>query len=301
MRFGFLSGCFDDVSLPEVVRWAGQAGFSCLEVGVSRTGSNGWYAGSLLNPPALDTEAREALAAALRSADVSIGALTYCDNMLEPDETRRAAKWQRLSATVDAASRLNVPVVNIFVGRDPGKKLGECIAEFSRLAGPVAKKAEEAGVRLAIENCPMPGWQFEHMPGNVAFAPQLWEKIFTHLPSAAVGLCFDPSHLVWLGVDPVAAATDYIEKIFYVHAKDTEVFPDRRNDCSVLQPRGGWWRYRVPGLGQIDWRRLLDRLGELGYDGDISIEHEDPVWSGSLEKVKAGLALGLRHLQQFVP
>ncbi|GAI42932.1 unnamed protein product, partial [marine sediment metagenome] len=215
-----------------------------------------WYVGSSLNVHGLDEAGQQTLTTTLRSAGVSIGALTYCDNMLEPDEKQRAAKWEHLAEAVEAAARLHAGVVNIFVGRDPAKKLGDCIAEFARLAGPVVKKAEDAGVRLAIENCPMPGWQFEDMPGNAAFSPQLWEKIFTHISSDAVGLCFDPSHLVWLGVDPISAATDYAEKIFYVHAKDTEVFANRRNDCSVLRPGGGWWRYRIPGLGEIDWRRL---------------------------------------------
>jgi sugar phosphate isomerase/epimerase len=179
--------------------------------------------------------------------------------------------------------------------------LGDSIAQFARRVKPLAEQAEASGVRLAVENDPMCGLLVEDMPGNAAFSPELWEKLFTHLRSDAVGLALDPSHLVWLGVDPIAAATDYAEKIFHFQAKDAEVFDARRQDCSCLRPAGGWWRYRLPGLGEIDWRRMLDRLQEVGYGGAVVVEHADPVWQGSAERVKAGLVLARRHLAQFLP
>jgi sugar phosphate isomerase/epimerase len=139
------------------------------------------------------------------------------------------------------------------------------------------------------------------MPGNAAFSPELWEKLFTHLRSQAIGLALSPADLAWAGIDPVAAVTDYAEKIFYVHAQDVETFDLRRQDCSVLRPTGGWWRYRTPGLGMIDWRRFIDRLHELGYEGALVIREPDALWKGTLDKVKTGLALGRRHLVQFLP
>ncbi|MDX6325757.1 MAG: hypothetical protein QOK15_2111, partial [Nocardioidaceae bacterium] len=62
----------------------------------------------------------------------------------------------------------------------------------------------------------------------------------------------------------------------------------------------GWWRYRVPGLGEVDWRRLIDVLYEGGYDGFISVEHEDPVWSGSTERVKQGLEIARRTFEPLL-
>jgi sugar phosphate isomerase/epimerase len=62
----------------------------------------------------------------------------------------------------------------------------------------------------------------------------------------------------------------------------------------------GWWRYRVPGLGQVDWRRLVDRLYEHGYDGVVSVEHEDPVWGGTEEKVEIGLEIAHRTLRPLM-
>jgi len=62
----------------------------------------------------------------------------------------------------------------------------------------------------------------------------------------------------------------------------------------------GWWRYRIPGQGDINWSKFISTLYQVGYDGTISIEHEDPVWSGTLDKVKNGLILGKRHLAQNI-
>jgi sugar phosphate isomerase/epimerase len=62
----------------------------------------------------------------------------------------------------------------------------------------------------------------------------------------------------------------------------------------------GWWRYRIPGLGEVDWRRLIDRLHHTGYDGVVSVEHEDPVWSGDPERVRRGLAVAERTLAPLV-
>ncbi|MCX5654827.1 MAG: TIM barrel protein, partial [Planctomycetota bacterium] len=127
------------------------------------------------------------------------------------------------------------------------------------------------------------------------------EKIFTHVRSDALGLALSPADLAWTGIDPVAAVTDYAEKVFHIHALDAEMLDLRRQDCGVLRPGGGWWRYRLPGLGVVDWRRLIDRLHELQYAGDLVIPQEDHVWQGSLDKVKTGLALARRHLVQFLP
>jgi sugar phosphate isomerase/epimerase len=120
-------------------------------------------------------------------------------------------------------------------------------------------------------------------------------------------LNFDPSHLYWLGIDPIQALKDYSEKIFHAHAKDTEIIPEGEYRYGIagkqIDPepwKSGWWRYRIPGLGEIDWNIFISTLQEYGYDQFLSIEHEDPVWEGSEEKIKAGLKLGYKHLSQFV-
>ena len=131
----------------------------------------------------------------------------------------------------------------------------------------------------------MEGWHPDGYPGNLAYSPELWEWMF----SIGLYLNYDPSHLVWMGIDPVEAVRPYIDHIPCAQAKDIELDPPRnrfgwpgravqRDDPWDV----GWWRYRVPGRGQVDWNRLIDVLYEGGFDGVLSVEHEDP--SGAAPK-----------------
>jgi len=122
--------------------------------------------------------------------------------------------------------------------------------------------------------------------------------MFQIIPSKNFGLNLDPSHLYWLGVDYIKAVREFKDRIFHVHAKDTEILGDELAKVSI---RGrGWWRAAIPGQGDINWNKFISTLYQVGYDGTISIEHEDPVWSGTLDKVKNGLILGKRHLAPFI-
>lgn len=304
MHLGVASSCFREVSLPEVLRWAGPSGFQTVEIDAPPTSvraGGSWFQHSALNVSALDGPARDALVSTLDKAGLKAAALAWRGHLLDPDAERAKAAVTHLARVVEAAATLGIGVVTIYVGRTPGATLGDSIAEFARRAAPVLQQAETSQVRLAISTSPMIGWQTEDLPGNAAFCPELWEKIFTHVRSEALGLAFSPADLAWTGVDPVAAVTDYAEKVFHIHALDVEMLDLRRQDCGVLRPSGGWWRYRLPGLGVVDWRRLIDRLHELDYTGSLVIPQEDPVWQGSLDKVKTGLALARRHLVQFLP
>lgn len=308
MRVGFLTACLREVPLPEIFRWAGEVGFEALEVSaVSAASEESLYLGGALNAAALSRPAsrrltRQAAAQVHRWAaesGVHISCLTQCTNLLEPDPKVRAERLADFKQVIQAAAHLGVPTVSGFVGRHPRLTIAENVELFAKVARPLLRYADRRGVRIAIENCPMPGWQFEGLAGNIAYSPWVWDLLYERLPEENFGLNLDPSHLYWLGVDYLSAVKDYAERIFHVHAKDTEV------DESALAYRGsllggGWWRYRLPGLGELDWAGFLSRLYEVGYDGAVSIEHEDPVWRGSEEKVKEGLLIGGRFLKQFV-
>jgi sugar phosphate isomerase/epimerase len=301
VRLGVCTRRFKDEPLPDTLRWAGEAGFEAVEIPCAATRGTGWHDGPALRLSALDGRARDALGTALEGAGLAAAALGPDGDLLDADPGRAKAALEHLGRAVEAAATLGIPVVCVEVGRDPALGLGDSIAEFARRARPAADQAQAAGVRLAVGNDPRPGLYAEDLPGGAAFAPELWEKLFTHLPSDAVGLALDPAPLVWLGIDPIGALTDYSEKVFHIRARDVEVLDLRRQDCSVLRPSGGWWRYRLPGLGTIDWRRFLDRLYELAYDGAVVIDPDDPVWQGPPEKMKDGLGLARRHLVQFTP
>ena len=195
--------------------------------------------------------------------------------------------------------------VGTFIGRDPGRSAAENLREAERVFPPLVDYAGERGVKLMIENCVMEGWTPDGGPGNLAYSPELWEWMF----GLGLYLNFDPSHLLWLGIDPVAALRPYVDKVAHAHAKDAETFPEQRNRFGFFGRLAtarsdpwdmGWWRYRIPGLGEVDFPRYVDALYEGGFDGVLSVEHEDPVWGGTPEKVEAGLEIAHRNLRPLV-
>jgi sugar phosphate isomerase/epimerase len=169
-------------------------------------------------------------------------------------------------------------------------------------------EAEKNDINIGFEICPM--------MGNIAGSPWVWDRLFAKLNSKRIGLYYDPSHLVWQFIEPYDIITAYRDRIFHVHGKDSELDMQslkrvgilqhfsQEQDPSVNVPNGNhrnlWWRYRLPGLGDLDWSKILSRLYEIGYSDTISIEHEDPVWGGSEEKIKAGLLLTKKHIEQFL-
>ncbi len=303
MRLALAASALPDTPLPEVLAWAGQAGFDAVELAAPPVrGATTWHTGSRLVPAAMDGVARDALGAALEEAHLELAALDAGVALVDADEPRAAAAAKHLLAVIETAVDLGVPVVTVALGRLPGAPAGDAAAAFARAVSRALAMAEEGEVALAVETDPRlgAGDADEDEPASVCFAPELWEKLFTHARSPALGLALDPGPMAWLGLDPVAAVTDYAEKVVHVRARDCEVFEMRRRDCSILRPGGGWWRYRLPGLGRTDWRRLFDRLWELDYRGAVAVVCDDPVWRGTDEKTRAGLALARRHLAQFM-
>jgi sugar phosphate isomerase/epimerase len=212
-----------------------------------------------------------------------------------------------LKKVIDTAALLNVKLVGTFVGGRPDKSPAENMKEIGGVFRDLCKYAYDKDVKIMIENCPMENWVKFGLPGNYAYSPELWEVLFNEVPADNFGLNFDPSHLYWLGIDYIEAAKEFATKIFHAHAKDTEMLEQGMYRYGIfgkqIDPtlwKSGWWRYRIPGFGEIDWMRFITTLQEHGYDDVLSIEHEDPVWEESEEKVKAGLILGYKHLSQFV-
>jgi sugar phosphate isomerase/epimerase len=297
MKIGFLTGALNELPLEEVAAWASEAGFQTLECGA-------WPMKKGQKGPNLDvagltkTKAAE-LARMMADLGLEISSLGYYDNMLAPEPAARTEKSKHLKKVIDAAELLGVGLVGCFIGRNPAKKLDENLPEVKKVFGPLCKYAADHGVRLMIENCPMVGWQFEGLVGNIACMPDMWLKIFDVLSGSEIGLNYDPSHLLWLGIDHVALIPEFIDRIWHTHAKDTEIV-DAAYARDGIYGRN-WWRYRMPGLGEIDWCQFISVLGEHGYNGVLSLEHEDPVWEGTTEKSKQGLVLARRHLARFLP
>jgi len=184
--------------------------------------------------------------------------------------------------------------------RQPGMTTEESIDIFRKAYTPVAQYAEEHDFRLVMEIWPAWGQ-------NLARSPELFRALFEAVPSPSLGLCLDPSHLVMQGIDYIKATKEFGDRIFYSHAKDTEILKDRLYDYGVFgqslntdRPCTGWWRYRLPGYGEIDWARFIGTLIEVGYDDILAIEHEDEIWYGSPELNQEGLLRAQAVLKPYL-
>ena len=304
VKLGFLTACLPNRNLKEIAAWAADTGFEALEVAAWPHLSDRPFTATHLRAEDFRERTADEVRELMASRGLVLSSLAYYDNNLHPDPAERRAINSHVAACIDAAALLGCPTVGTFVGRDPSKTVAENLREAEKVFPPLVARAEDKGVHIVIENCVMEGWHPDGYPGNLAYSPELWEWMF----SLGLYLNFDPSHLVWMGIDPIAAMRPYVDRIAHAQAKDIEIFPERRNRYgypgrAVDRPDPwdvGWWRYRVPGLGQVDWRRLVDVLYEDGFTGALSVEHEDPVWGGSEERVKIGLNVAYRTLRDLL-
>lgn len=301
MKLGLLTAAFPDSSLEEVAAWAAANGFEALEVACwpSAGGERRRYAGVChLDVERFDPGEVHAL---LERHGLQISALAYYPNNLHPDDEERAAVNAHLRRVVDAAQALGVGVVGTFAGNDKDRSFPDNLRRFAEVWPPLVAHAEERGVRVAIENCPMI-FSWDEWPGghNLAWSPAAWDAMFDAIPSASLGLNLDPSHLVWLMIDYVRVVRDYGDRIFHVHAKDMELRRDGLHRHGTLSAGMGWQVPRIPGLGEVDWPRFVGALYASGYDGAISVEHEDRSFEGTRELVERGFLVARNTLRPLL-
>ncbi|WP_409329113.1 sugar phosphate isomerase/epimerase family protein [Trujillonella humicola] len=304
MKLGFLTACLPSWDLASIARYAAAQGYAALEVAAWPALGDRPFTATHIAAEDLGPAQAESVTALFQEHDLALSSLAFYDNNLHPDPEERAAVHEHVHACIDAAALLGVPTVGTFVGRHPGRSVAENLADAEKVFQPLVDHAGEKGVKLVIENCVMEGWHPDGYPGNLAYSPELWEWMF----SLGLYLNYDPSHLLWMGIDPVAALRPYVDRVAHAQAKDIQLFPERRTRYgwpgrAVDRPDPwdvGWWRYRVPGLGQVDWVSVVDTLYEGGFNGVLSVEHEDPVWGGTPERVQAGLEIAHRTLRPLI-
>ena len=304
MKLGLLTASLPQLTLEDIADWASAQGIQALEVAAWPVVGDRPFTASHLAAERFDRAEAERVNQLFDKHGLTLSSVAFYDNNLHPDPDERQRINQHVEDCIDAAALLGCPSVGTFIGRDPTKSVAENLREAERIFPPLVDRAHEQGVKLIIENCVMEGWHPDGYPGNLAYSPELWEWMF----SLGLYLNYDPSHLVWMGIDPVEALRPYVDRIPHAQAKDIELFPGRRNHygwpgkaVGRTEPWDtGWWRYRVPGLGDVDWRKVVDVLYEGGFDGVLSIEHEDPIWGGNEERVKTGIEVARRTLQPLM-
>lgn len=269
MHVGILTAPLRKKPLAELIPWAAGQGIAALEVDV-RPGSH-------LDAGAADDSTIEQVQRLLAQHRLRISSLA-CYVILTgiPDEQVRQDR-RALEHAIRLAARLGVDTVCTLAGFPaPGKNRARTIAEDLPAAlRPLLDLAGQHGVRLALEN-----W----FATNIQHLDH-WRAVFEALPDAHFGLNFDPSHLDWQGIDVGTAVREFRERIFHVHAKDVVVDPVRL--ARVGYQGEGWWRYTLPGYGRIRWGEFITTLRQAGYDGVLSIEHEDAAFPAEEGFIKA--------------
>jgi sugar phosphate isomerase/epimerase len=301
VKLGLMTAAFARLSLEKVVSWSAANGYEMLEIacwpgaGAERRRYSG--------VSHIDVERFDAgrVRDLLERNGLEISSLAYYPNNLHPDAALRRTANNHLKRVVDAAAKLGVSTVGTFVGRDKTRNVPDNFREFRRVWPRLVDYAESKGVRIAIENCPMI-FSWDEWPGgtNLASTPAAWDEMFSVVPSASFGLNLDPSHLVWLMVDYERAVRDFAPRIFHVHAKDMEIDRDGLYRNGTLSLGMGWQIPRLPGLGEVDWGRFIGVLYRVGYDGVVSVEHEDRSFEKTEELVKRGFLIARDALRPYL-
>ena len=303
MKLGFVSAILDGWTFEEMIDTASEMGYACVEVACWPCGkAERRYAGvSHINVDELTDEKVAYIKDYCAKKNVEISSLAFYPNTMDGNLEKRAAAVEHLKKVICASARLGVNMVTTFIGRDQTKSVEENLEILKEVWPPIIALAEEKGVRIGIENCPMLFGR-DQWPGgqNLMTTPVIWRKVFELLPSDNLGINYDPSHFVWQMVDYIKPLYEFKDKIFHVHYKDIKLYPDKLRECGIMAYPLDYMSPKLPGLGDVDWGKYVSALTDIGYDGYTCIEVEDRAFEGSKEKVLDSLRLSKRYMEQFV-
>ena len=273
---GFRRGGGWQDDLDALAAWAKANGFECLDV----RGADA---------------CRKVVAAGL-----AVGSADLADwqGMISPD---KAARKDAVAKNAQLIRDCKGVASNFFVVMLPAKQdlpreenFDYMVDSFSQLTGVLAK----CGSRVVIE-----GW-----PGPAALCctPETIRAFFKEVDSPTMGLNFDPSHLIRMGIDHTRFIDEFADRVGHVHGKDTEILTDNLSEVGLYQQSifkqpvfcGEFaWRYTIPGHGVTRWSYVLGALQKAGFTGAVSVELEDADYNGTEEGEKAGLLASLNCLR----
>lgn len=255
--------------IKKAVEFAGKTGFDCLEVFTEYD--------TELNLDNMTPDRIKEIRDVFAENGVKVGTICCSVNHLDGDLARRKQNNAYFIKSLKLSRAFGVEVVTSNAWGDKSKTPEENVPVFKEVFTEYAKVAEGEGVRIGLENCPHSvGYP---MPiGNITFSPEMWAALFDAVPSGAVGLEFDPSHLFWQGIDYIKAIRDFGDRIYAFHAKDTEIVQDMKGRCGILGKQfgkksewdAGWWRYRIPGWGMVDWLNVFRALYDVKFTARLS-------------------------------
>jgi len=309
MKVGVFSAILSDLPLEKALAHIAGLGCDTVELGT------GAYPGDAHCNPAelLASQSRRArFLKTVADSGLEISSLSCHGNPLHPDPAIARAHHKVFEQTLRLASEIGVKVVTTFSGcpgDHPGAKFPNWVTcpwppdfleildwQWNRVAIPYWKKQASAARTLGVKIA------FEAHPGFLVYNPETLLKMRAACGSV-IGANFDPSHFFWQGIDPVKAVRALDGAIHHVHAKDTGLYPVNADVNGYLDTKhygdekNRAWIFRTVGYGHgADfWCDFVSTLRLCGYDGTLSMEHED-----SLMSPAEGLKKGVEFLQSIV-
>ena len=303
MKLGLVSAILPDETFEQVIDYAAKVGFECVEVCCWPKGKAvRRYAG--ITHIDLDQSDDQQLAYYrdyAESRGVKISSLAYYPNPLDANEEAREVAGRHIRRLIEASKKMGVNMVTTFIGRDKTKSVEQNLDLFEEIWTPIVRYAEEMGVKIGIENCPML-YTKDEWPGgnNLACAPYIWREMFRRVPSDNLGLNYDPSHPYLQHADYIKPVYDFKDKIFHIHFKDIKIYPEKLYEYGAFSYPALWHSPKLPGLGGVDFGAFVSALNDIRYQGYACIEVEDKAFEGCIEDVKSGIEQSYRFMRQFI-
>ena len=254
-----------------------------------------------LDPATVTDDQLAAIKAAYAQGGIQVSALQIGGSHIDADPAERERENTKFAKYIEIAGKLGVPYIGTQSGKDESKpfktQVDAIVRVYNERYFPLCEKHR---VRILWE--PWPGG------ANIATGPVGFDallKAFNYSPY--VGLQYDPSHEVWQFIDPIQTARDFVDHIYDIHLKDTEIDWHTLKWTGTHPPnRQEWWRYRLPGLGSMDWPAFFSVFQKAAYKGAMTIEHEDPYYGCCTgpefsADFKEGFRMAHRYLRQYVP
>lgn len=304
MQLGFCSAILPDQSLSQVLLFAADAGYDCVELMCwPITKAERRYSG-ITHIDATDfTEEQAAQVRELAAeSGVAISGLGYYPNALSPNSEESQLAVAHLKKVIRASAMLGVNIVNTFIGRDWTKSVEENWPQFLRTWRPLIAYADELSVKIGIENCPMI-FTADEWPGgkNLGSSPVLWRRMFDDIPSQNFGLNYDPSHMIWQHMDYLRPIREFAGRLVHVHAKDVRIDRDKLDQHGVMAHPNLWHSPKLPGLGDVNWGQFFSILTDVGYRGAVCVEVEDRAYEKTLLTRQSALWQSATYLRNYVP
>ena len=239
MKLGFVSAILDSWTYEEMMDFASEHGFECVEAACWPQGkAERRYAGVChidAEKVLTDDAYADHITEYSKEKHVEISALAFYPNTMDGNPEKRTSAVEHLKRVIQASDKLGIGMVTTFIGRDQTKTVEENLEIVREVWPPIIRLAEEKKVKIAIENCPML-FGTDQWPGgqNLMTTPVIWKKVFEILDSDYLGINYDPSHFVWQMMDYIRPIYEFKDKIFHVHYKDIKIFKDKLAACGIM-------------------------------------------------------------------